>query len=196
MENGDDRVNNQLAQSHDSLRFGYISNPSGVVPDTKCAECHPRNVRLMHKHLTGVGQAKTRELTQGMINLAVDCQPDGKGSFVCRPRPDTQCFGCHAVSLTEQTLSLIDIEEMKQQKKDDEVLGHGCLTCHPPRASKDHHLTGNIRAITKRASQAFPKGCRSCHAEGLKKITSGGSPHSWLARYLEGRENQENGDRP
>ena len=162
-----------------------MPDPAGVVPDSKCAECHPRNVRLMHRHLTVVGQAKTREFTQGMVNLAVDCQPDGADSFTCRPRPEANCFRCHAVSVSADTLSLIDLEKMKAGRGDDEILGHSCLTCHPPRGEKNHHLSGNLRAITKPTNLDFVQGCRGCHSEGLASITGGGSPHDWLARHLD-----------
>jgi hypothetical protein len=140
-----------------------------------------------------VGKAKTQGLTQGMINLAVECQPDGEGSFVCRPSQAVQCFFCHAVSVSASTLSLIDLAEMKKKRGSNEILGHSCLTCHPPRGEKDHHLEGNIRAITIRASEAFKNGCGGCHAEGLAKITGGGSPHDWLARHLDDLPNKDEG---
>ena len=166
--------------------MGFVTNPEGVVPDSKCAECHPRNVHLMHAHLTDVGRAKTRELTQGMVNLAVDCFRDEKGSIVCRPSPEADCFHCHAVSVTASTLSLIDVAKMKSGHRKDEMLGHGCITCHPPRGARNHHLTGNVQSITIRAAKAFQRGCGGCHGQGLKKLTSGGSPHDWLAKHLHG----------
>ena len=141
----------------------------------------------MHAHPTLLGEAKCREITQGMVNLASECKPDGDGSFTCHPNEKANCFGCHAVSITRETLALIDIQKMKTGKKDTEILGHGCMTCHPPMGNRDHHLRGNLLAITKRAGKTFQAGCGRCHAEGLKKLTSGGSPHDWLARHLMGR---------
>ena len=172
-------------------RFGLLTDPRGIVPDSVCAECHPDLVELMHKKFTGVGQAKTVELTQGIINLAVECQSDGKDTFTCRPQPAANCFRCHALSVTPETVSQIDLAKMKEFKKDDEILGHGCLTCHRPQGSKDHHLTGDPEAITTGSSEAFMNGCGSCHAEGLSKITGGGAPHDWLAQHLELQQSKD-----
>lgn len=186
----------QTAPSPADNHFGLLSDPAGVVPDSKCAECHPNHVRLMHRGLTNVGIGKTQAITQGMVNLAVECEPDGKGSFTCRPRPEAKCFHCHAVSITGETLSLIDLEKMKAQKSKGEILGHACLTCHRPKGKKNHHLTGNMMAITIRASKTFRQACGGCHAEGLAKITSGGSPHDWLARHLDSVTGKEEGVGP